>query len=245
MAKDRSKSRVNAKTKTNPHKDSDAEEGDRMRRTIYVAGVNRKHLAKQADSVPYWLLSVTLLRKYPTWLDQHLANRTLIWDPGTFTEDSVSYTYYRQYIDKYMRSKDRYLQYDEIGDAEATEYYLRDMRKRGYKPIPIMQGRSFHLLRQEPIVAIGGLVMMGDEERRRYLDEIFYDYRPTAQIHLLGMIKHEWFTPYQTAIQGDNTSWIPRDEWNRRKTIEQWLTEYGEQWIPYRQREFVQLAMGF
>lgn len=216
-----------------------------MNRIIYVAGVNRKHLAEQASSVPYWLLSVTLLRKYPDWLAQHLNKRVVMWDPGTFTEDSVSYSYYRTYIDRYMRSQDQYLQYDEIGDPEATAWYLQDMRRRGYRPMAIMQGNAFHLLQSEPMLAIGGLVMMQDEERKRYLDSIFYDQKPSARIHLLGMMKHEWFEPYQLAVQGDNTSWIPRSEWNRRKSIEEWMEEYGEQWIPYQSREFVQMAMGF
>jgi hypothetical protein len=218
---------------------------ERMNRIIYVAGVNRKNLAVQASSVPYWLLSVTLLRKYPTWLDQHLAKRTILWDPGTFSEDSVSYSYYRTYIDRYMRSKDRYFQYDEIGDAEATAWYLQDMRKRGYQPIPILQGNAFHLLKTENVIAIGGLVRFTDEARVKYLDEIFYDHKPTALIHLLGMVKHEWFEPYEKAVQGDNTSWIPRSEWNRRKTIDEWMLEYGEQWIPFKSREFVQMAIGF
>lgn len=220
-------------------------EGVRVNRIIYVAGVNRKHLAQQASSVPYWLLSVTLLRKYPNWLAQHLQNRTIIWDPGTFSEDPVSYSYYRQFIDRYMKSKDQYLQYDEIGDAEATAWYLQDMRKRGYKPIPVLQGNAYYLLRQESLVAIGGLVRMEEGKRRRYLDEIFYDHRPSARIHLLGMKDPQWFTPYLEAVQGDNTSWIPRSDWNRKKTVEQWMKEYGEQWMPYIPREMVQMVMGF
>lgn len=214
-----------------------------MNRIIYVAGVNRKNLANQASSVPYWLLSVTLLRKYPDWLAQHLNNRVVMWDPGTFTEDCVSYSYYRTYIDRYMRSQDQYLQYDEIGDPEATAWYLQDMRKRGYRPIPIMQGDAYHLLQNEPMLAIGGLVHMKDRDRRRYLDSIFYDHKPTARIHLLGMIKHEWFAPYKNAVQGDNTSWIPRDAWNRKKSIDEWMLEYGEQWIPYVKRNEYQMAM--
>ncbi|KPV60745.1 hypothetical protein QJ48_04275 [Paenibacillus sp. A3] len=215
-----------------------------MKRIIYVAGVNRKHLAAAASSIPYWLLSATLLRKYPTWLAQHMPNRTVLWDPGTFSEDAISYQGYRDYLDRYARSKDQYFQYDEIGDSEATAWYLKDMRKRGYEPIPILQGDAFHLLHTERMIGIGGLVRMRDDERRRYLDEIFYDHRPTARVHMLGMIRHEWFAPYEAAVQGDNTSWIPRADWNRRKSVEQWLKEYGEQWIPFVPREFMQGAIG-
>jgi hypothetical protein len=145
-----------------------------MVRTIYIAGVNRKHLAEAANTVPYWLLSATLLRNYPSWLAMRLKGRKVRWDPGTFSEDSISYTKYRLMIDRYFRSADDYLQYDEIGDEEATAWYLRDMRKRGYKPIPVLQGKSYHLLRAEPLVAIGGLVGMQDDERKRYLDEILF-----------------------------------------------------------------------
>jgi hypothetical protein len=43
---------------------------DAVKQIIYVAGMNRKHLAEQASSVPFWLLSATLLRKYPPRLEQ-------------------------------------------------------------------------------------------------------------------------------------------------------------------------------
>lgn len=214
-----------------------------MKRTIYVAGINRKHLAAQASSIPYWLLSVTLLRKYPSWLHQHVRNRMVLWDPGTFSEDPVSYSYYRAYIDRYIRSTDEYLQYDEIGDSEATSWYLQDMRKRGYNPTPILQGNAFHLLKSEKKIAIGGLVRLSNEERVRYLDHIFYDYKPSAEIHLLGMKNKAWFEPYAQAVQGDNTSWIPRSKWNRKKSIEEWMLEYGEQWMPYKERQLRQLAL--
>lgn len=207
-----------------------------MKRIIYVAGVNRKHLAAAADSVPYWLLSATLLRKYPSWLASCLSKRTVLWDPGTFTEDAISYHGYRAYLDRWAKSKDRYLQYDEIGDAEATAWYLKDMRKRGYEPIPILQGDAYHLLRTEPIVAIGGLVKMEEDARRMYLDEIFLDHKPAARVHLLGMMRPEWFAPYEEAVQGDNTSWIPRSEWNRSKSFSEWMQQYGEQWIPVKRR---------
>ncbi|WP_438446843.1 hypothetical protein [Gorillibacterium sp. sgz5001074] len=216
-----------------------------MKRIIYVAGVNRKHLAQQADHVPFWLLSATLLRRYPSWLAQYVQNRKIIWDPGTFSEDPVSYSYYRSFIDRYVKSKDQYLQYDEVGDSESTAFYLQDMRKRGYNPMPVLQGDAYYLLRQEPMVAIGGLVRMGDDERKKYLDEIFYDHRPSARIHLLGMKDPDWFAPYMEAVQGDNTTWIPRSEWNRKKLVSEWLKDYGEQWIPYQPREFVQMVMGF
>lgn len=79
-------------------------------------------------------------------------------------------------------------------------------------------------------------------ERMRYLDELLGS-GITAKVHLLGMMKAEWFAPYKAAVQGDNTSWIPRSEWNRRKSPEEWMKEYGEQWIPHRPREAVQMAL--
>ena len=215
-----------------------------MRRIIYAAGVNRKHLAVAIDNMPYWLLSATLLRKYPSWLANYLNRRIVLWDPGTFSEDCISYSYYRTFIDRYAKSHDQYLQYDEIGDPEATAWYLQDMRKRGYRPMPIMQGDAYHLLQSEPILAIGGLVRMSEHQRQMYLDDIFYNHAPTAKIHLLGMLRHEWFAPYQQAVSGDNTSWIPRSEWNRSKSIEDWMKEYGEQWIPHNPRRLIQMMIG-
>lgn len=216
-----------------------------MKRIIYVAGVNRKHLAEQARNVPYWLLSATLLRKYPSWIESYMRNRVVIWDPGTFTDDCISYQGYRSYIDRNVKSRHQYMQYDEIGNPEATEWYLKDMRRRGYHPIPILQpGGNSEMLKTEELIFIGGLVPMDELSRMQYLDTILStDTR--AKVHLLGMMKHEWFAPYLHAVQGDNTSWIPRSEWNRRKTIDEWMKEYGEQWIPYKPRDAIQMVMGF
>lgn len=215
-----------------------------MIRTIYVAGVNRKNLAEKAAEVPFWLLSATLLRKYPSWIEQYMTKeRQVRWDPGTFSEDPISYATYRDYIYTHAKKHHSYLQYDEIGDSEITAWYLRDMRKRGMKPIPIMQGDMVYLLRQEKHIAIGGLVRMEEESRKKYLDEIFYDHKPQCKIHLLGMIQHKYFAPYEQALEGDNTSWIPRSEWNRKKTISEWMMEYGEQCVPYQPRDLVQMKL--
>ncbi|WP_201009061.1 hypothetical protein [Paenibacillus glycanilyticus] len=214
-----------------------------MKRLIYVAGVNRKHLASAAATIPAWLLSATLLRRYPGWIEQYMTpDRAVRWDPGTFSEDAMSYKGYRDFIHLHAKPWHDYLQYDEIGDAEASTWYLQDMRKRGMDPIPILQGNSIEMLQKEPRLAIGGLVMMDDLERRNYLDEIFYNHKPKGIVHLLGMRKAEWFSPY-LAAEGDNTSWIPRSEWNRKKSIDEWLLEYGEQWVPYKPREFVQTKL--
>lgn len=214
-----------------------------MERIIYVAGVNRKHLAEQASSVPYWLLSATLLRKYPSWLEPYMRNRAVIWDPGTFTEDCISYQGYRAYIDRHAKSKHMYMQYDEIGNPEATAWYLQDMRRRGYNPVPILQpGGDTRLLQTEQLVFIGGTVRMSEEERIRYLDGLLCG-PVRARVHLLGMMLPKWFAPYNAAVQGDNTSWIPRSEWNRRKTVAEWMQEYGKQWIPPEPRRSVQLAL--
>ncbi|WP_247901901.1 hypothetical protein [Paenibacillus pabuli] len=214
-----------------------------VKRIIYVAGVNRKHLAEQASSVPYWLLSATLLRKYPSWLEPYLRHRTVIWDPGTFSEDCISYQGYRAYLDRHAKSRHVYMQYDEIGNPEATEWYLQDMRRRGYNPVPILQpGGDMSLLQRDGLVFIGGTVRMHDDQRMRYLDSLLL--QPIrARVHLLGMMRHEWFEPYSRAFQGDNTSWIPRSEWNRRKTVAEWMREYGEQWVPHRPRELIQMSL--
>lgn len=169
-------------------------------------------------------------------------HRAVRWDPGTFSEDAISYRGYRDYIHRHAKPWHDYLQYDEIGDAEATAWYLQDMRRRGMNPIPILQGNAFHLLQTEQHIAIGGLVRMPDVARANYLDEVFYQHKPACRIHLLGMMQHKWFAPYK-AVEGDNTSWIPRDEWNRRKSIDEWLIEYGEQWVQYQPREMYQMKL--
>lgn len=91
-------------------------------RTIYFAGINRKHLASAADGVPYWLLSATLLRKYPGWIESYMTRQRLVrWDPGTFSKEAISYHAYRSFLHEHAKPWHSYLQYDEIGDAEATE----------------------------------------------------------------------------------------------------------------------------
>lgn len=218
-----------------------------MNRTIYVAGVNRKHLAAAVEHIPYWLLSVTLLRRYPSWLSQYMTkHRKVRWDPGTFSDDPVSYSTYRSFIDRYVRSQDEYFQYDEIGDHESTAWYLKDMRRKGYSPIPILQpGGDESMMWTEDQLGIGSLVMMNDQERILYLNHLFYDVpelETFAHCHLLGMKNHEWFSPYYSAFEGDNTTWVRGAQYKENPGI---LNEYGEQWIPFKAREFVQLAIGF
>jgi hypothetical protein len=79
-----------------------------MYRYIYVAGVHRKHLAA-AESIPYCLHAVTLLRENPNWLDVYLQRRTVIWDLGTSSKDTVAYHRYRAYLDQYACSQDETL----------------------------------------------------------------------------------------------------------------------------------------
>lgn len=219
-----------------------------MKRTIYVAGVNRKHLAAAAAVCPYWLLSVTLLIKQglslPEWLLPYLKDRHLLYDPGTFSDGAVSYQTYRRFLEKWLRKNDTYLQYDEVGDPEATAWYLQDMRRRGFKPIPVLQpGGDLELLK-EPHLALGGLVRMDDVARSVYLDRLLHGERkPEGKVHLLGIGKHEVYERYGAATHGDCTSWIPRSEWNRRKSIAEWMRGFGEVDIAYRPPEGTQMEL--
>lgn len=208
-----------------------------MRREIYVAGINTRPLASAAAELPFWLLSATLLRRanggMPEWIQPMLYRRSVIWDPGTFSEKALSYPAYRTWIDRHARSYDQYLQYDEIGDAEVTQFYLADMRRRGYDPIPVLQPGGNEQLLHEPRCAVGGTVPMTRRRRIEYLDDLFYGRiaHSSGKLHILGMHKEEWFRRYPFA-SGDSTTWIPRGEYNRRKSIVEWLREYGEHDIP-------------
>lgn len=84
---------------------------------------------------------------------------------------------------------------------------------------------------------------MEDQDRKEYLDEIFYDYKPIGRIHLLGMMQHQYFAPYCEALEGDNTSWIPRSKWNRHKSFSEWMKEYGVQWVPHQPRKSIQMKL--
>ncbi|WP_252863425.1 hypothetical protein [Paenibacillus riograndensis] len=98
------------------------------------------------------------------------------------------------------------------------------------------------MLQTESLLFIGGLVPMSELSRTQYLDNLLNS-SVRARLHLLGMMRNEWFAPYSAAVQGDNTSWIPRSEWNRRKTPAEWMLEYGEQWVPHQPHKTVQLTL--
>lgn len=219
-----------------------------MRRDIYVAGINTRPLAVAAADSPFWLLSATLLRRanggMPEWIQTMLCGRSVIWDPGTFSEKALSYSAYRTWIDRNVRSRDQYLQYDEIGDPEMTDFYLRNMHTRGYDPIPVLQPGGNESLLDEPRCAIGGTVPMAKSQRILYLNGLIYRRvrRPTARLHILGMHSHEWFRRFPFA-SGDSTTWIPRGEFNRRKSISEWLSEYGEHDIRLEHPSEMQEAM--
>ena len=206
-----------------------------MMRTIYAAGINGGRRAAEAAVCPYWLLSVTLLRrKIPPWLSVHLPGLTILWDPGTFMAGAVSYRDYRRFLEQHEPWCRDYLQYDEPGDPVATAWYLGDMRRRGFHPIPVLQPGGDLSLLDEPQVAIGGLVPMSRLARIAYLDALFYPKgypRRVGHVHLLGMSQAFWFLRYPAA-SGDSTTWIPRAPYNRRKTVAQWLAEYGRRPIP-------------
>ncbi|WP_379143564.1 hypothetical protein [Paenibacillus sp. sgz500992] len=111
------------------------------------------------------------------------------------------------------------------------------------RPVPILQpGGDESMLQTESLLFIGGLVPMNELSRMQYLDGLLSS-SIRAKLQLLGMMRHEWFAPYSAAILGDNTSWIPRSEWNRRKTPEEWMREYGEQWVLHQPRKTVQLTL--
>lgn len=74
---------------------------------------------------------------------------------------------------------------------------------------------------------------MSSDSRRLYLDQLFGSGdRPTGRLHLLGMWRAEWFERYPVT-SGDSTTWIPRGPYNRQRTVEEWLREFGQQHIPY------------
>lgn len=169
-----------------------------------------------------------------SWIEPYLHGRQVMFDPGTFSRGAVSYLDYRRFIEDYQPSL--YLQYDEIGDPEATAWYLSDMRRRDFAPIPIMQpGADPTMLDTEPKLALGGLAVMSKPKRQEYLDSLFYpngELRKVGWVHLLGISPEQWFERYP-ASSGDSTTWLPRNKWNRHKSLDEWVQWYGERDIPF------------
>ncbi|QDA30237.1 hypothetical protein [Paenibacillus polymyxa] len=201
-----------------------------MKRTIYVSGLTTKSLAHQARVIPYWLLRVSELRRYPEWLDPYVTNRSVMWSAGSGI-DRPDYMGYLSYIDKHIIGRHAYLQYDDFRDPNATTWYLKDMRRRGYNPLPILQpGGNSMLLHSEDLVFLSGLLQMDDMERSDYLDKhLMVGIR--AKVHLLGIKDAPWFAPYAAAIQGDHSLRETHGFWRQRCTERS--DEFGEQWIPY------------
>ncbi|MDN4090876.1 hypothetical protein [Paenibacillus polymyxa] len=140
------------------------------------------------------------------------------------------YQSYLSYIDAHVLSQHSYLQYDDFRDPNATTWYLKDMRQRGYNPLPILQpGGNNMLLHTEDIVFMSGLLQMDDMERSVYLDKhLMVGIR--AKVHLLGIKDTHWFAPYAAAIQGDHSFRGDHSFWRHRRERS---VEFGEQWIPY------------
>lgn len=210
-----------------------------LKRIIYVAGVNNWNRLQELSVCPYWLLSVTLIRRKNGGVSPKLLpyfNRiNILFDPGTFSYDSVSYLNYRRFLEEYAQPHHQYLQYDEIGDPEATAWYLQDMRRRGFNPIPILTPGGDPSMLSLPVVAVGGVAKMSRKQRFEYLDSLFYPngvLRKTYRVHLLGLGHEDYFRRYP-ATSGDSTTWIPRQEPHRRKSIAEWMKSYGEQYIPF------------
>lgn len=202
-----------------------------MKRTIYVSGINTKSQAHQAQVIPFWLLSVAEMRTYPKWLDLYVTNRSVVWSAGGAEIERPDYWSYLSYIDEHVMGHHAYLQYDDFCNADATTWYLKDMRRRGYKPIPILQpGGNSMLLHFEDLVFMSGLPEMNDMERSAYLDKhLMVGIR--AKVHLLGINDARWFVPYSSAIQGDHRIIANHRFWGhhrRERSI-----KFGEQWIPY------------
>ncbi|MGG1673993.1 hypothetical protein ACIFOE_25870 [Paenibacillus sp. NRS-1783] len=201
-----------------------------MKRTMYVSGLTTKSLAQQAQVIPYWLLSVAQLRSYPEWLDPYVCKRTVIWSPGTESE-RPDYLGYLSYIDEHVMGQHTYLQYDDFRDPNATTWYLKDMRRRGYNPLPVLQpGGNSMLLHTEDLVFLSGLLEMDDMERSAYLDKhLMVGIR--AKVHLQGIKDANWFAPYAAAIQGDHGLTDNHSFWRLHRSERS--GEFGEQWIPY------------
>lgn len=217
-----------------------------MHRLIYMAGVNAPNRYLLADRCSCWLLSVALVREgtsgLPLWLRYAMAGRYVLWDCGAFStsREPVRYHEYLTFLARHVTRlpSHEYLQFDVMGDPEATDWYYRDMLRRRYRPWKVIQpGGDTTCLYTESYAALGGLVGMKPTERRRHLDGVFYPEdgrRPTARIHLLGVSGTQWLERYP-ARSADSTNWLPYGPWNRRLTPEQWATQhYGWQDVPYQ-----------
>ncbi len=205
-------------------------------RVIYVAGVNRKHLAEQADCCGYWLLSFgSLPKRWPEWLDSYLQGRMVLWDPGTFSPEPPTYERYLSLLHEHARPQDEALAYDVIGDGERTAWYLADMQRRGLAVVPVWQRGMGPELLSLPRCAVGGLVPRTPRQRVAVLRQLFWlpdgQLRPVGRVHLLGMGSYDLLRQVP-AYSGDSRSWLAPWAWNRSRTPEEWMSRYGEQEVP-------------
>lgn len=219
----------------------------RIERTLYIAGVNSDGLAAAASDKKHWLISATLTRSKRTgvpheWLHKWLDDRDILYDPGFSANGRVTFEEYCQMLRDFARPQDRYLQYDIINNAKETERYLHEMRDMGFDPIPVLQPNASVEMHNEPILAIGALVVMTKRARVNYLDSIFHGSNPpTGEVHFLGMVQDFWFERYN-ALSGDSTTWI-RDSVNGNYPMKELLQLYGKRYIEYVGANTVQQSL--
>lgn len=208
------------------------------------------------EIVGYWVLSITALRrkterKFPEWVWRHATNQSLsiIWDPGTFADDAINYPTYRRIAMDVILSNWPYhklMQYDEVGDPEATIWYRHDLRRRGIPCLSVIQPGESNLdwMESEQEFFVGGLVPMTQQPDRltAYLDGLFYpngQRRAFGRVHLLG-VGQEWVMQRYPATSSDNTSFIKRVFVDKSKRLDDLIPLYGERDIPYVPPQSVQ-----
>jgi hypothetical protein len=133
-------------------------------------------------------------------------------DSGAFTSwkkgTEITLDQYCTFLDGMKIKPWRYFMLDKIGDPVTTKANLKELNRRGYKPIPVFtRGEALHELEEmyqvSDVVALGGLVgTPGNRGFVKGLQEVIRG----RDSHWLGFVNHDFmshFKPYSC----DSSSW--------------------------------------
>lgn len=182
---------------------------------------------------------------------QELLSKTphirFLLDSGAFTAwkkgSEITLDQYCDFLQTLRITPWKYFMLDKIGDAAGTESNLKELHKRGYKPIPVFtRGESKSKLDEmysySDVVALGGLV--GTRGNRGFVNGLMADIgnRPC---HWLGFVQHDFMSHYKP-FSCDSSSWsaplrfggklplyIGNGLW--RKVLKQDFISRPQQWI--------------
>lgn len=203
------------------------------------------------------LASYAYLKNKPDFVDRLVkdADLDLLIDSGAFTAFNsgkpVQLANYEEFLKRHKVKQ--YFTLDVIGDADKTKAQYFEMRKHGFKPIPIFtRGAPIEHLAEyaktSDRIALGG-VSLKVENTLGYVAWFMQEAAkfPNLKVHWLGWSDHDMILKYRPGSY-DNSSWL----WAKRHRYVAYLRNNRIQFMSwhkiknqYRKPEIRKLAEAF